>query len=110
MIATQDGENNSSKVNSMKKYHDAMIAVEYITHELKHNKIHDLAQILEDITQLYAQTKNIANQSYSQDELDEYHSILYAYFIEKYYKNIKVDAYKNKILDFFKNELQNLEI
>jgi hypothetical protein len=105
MIAMSNNtDNNSMNENKMKQYNDAIIAIEYIVHELKTNQITDLARVLEDITQLHIQTQSIVSQNEDQRTINEYQSILYTYFIEKYYTNIRTTTYRNKILDFFKNE------
>lgn len=94
-------ENDAEKLR-MKKYEDAMIAIGYIVNELKHDGIYDLAMILEDITQVHMHTRSILAEEgqYS----DEYQSILYIYFIEKYFNRIKIPSYRNKILDFFRKQ------
>ena len=101
---SNNADNNSINENMMKQYNDAIIAIEYIVHELKKNQITDLARVLEDITQLHAQVQKIAAQNDDQHTINEYQSISYTYFIEKYYTSIKTTTYRNKILDFFKNE------
>ena len=106
MITTKMPEGGNQSKDLAKIQNDAIIAVEYIVRELKHHKVSDLAQILTDVTQVYRQWQQ--NQD-GTDDIAEYDSILHTYFIQKYYSNIKLSAYKNKILDFFKNEIQNSE-
>lgn len=108
MLKPNKMQNNTQNKEMIEKYHDAIIAIDYIAHELQSNKINDLAQILRDIAQVYMQ-----GQENTQDEnknIHEYNGILYVYFIQKYYKSIKDSSAKHKILDFFKNEINKSTI
>lgn len=108
MMTIQAPECENENKDLAKMQNDAIIAVEYIVRELNHHKVHELAQILTDVTQVYRQGQQNQNQAGTND-IGEYNSILYTYFIQKYYANIKLSSYKNKILDFFKNEIKNSE-
>ena len=75
---------------------DSMIALTYVIAELEQQKAHSIVIALKDIIEIYYNTKTLLNRS-TQDDKDEYESIVYSYFATKYFEKIKLDKYKENV-------------